>query len=152
MCSCSGFCRAGQAEELGVGKGQFVQQAQRPCTRLAGDFRTHRPDTPGPHDSSLVGRLSKTDNCRFQKQNKQTEAFVSLSCGGTWIGNEAKIIAYFALRWKAAFCPRSCARESRIGFSLQEICGLFSRVLIAHPSQGACHLRVLSAHRVPYIT
>lgn len=34
--------------------------------------------TPGPHDSSLVGKLKKTDNCKFQKQNKQIKmAFVA---------------------------------------------------------------------------
>lgn len=68
-----------------------------------------RPDSLGPHDSGLVGRLKKIDNCKFQKQNKQTKkAFVApLSCGDTWMINEAKIIAYFALPQKAAFCCRS---------------------------------------------
>lgn len=57
------------------------------------------PDSPGAHDSSLVGRLKKIDNCKFQKQNKQAKkAFVTtLSHGDTWMINEAKIIAYFAL-------------------------------------------------------
>lgn len=57
------------------------------------------PDSPGAHDSSLVGRLKKIDNCKFQKQNKQAKkAFVAmLSHGDTWMINEAKTIAYFAL-------------------------------------------------------
>lgn len=94
------FYGARQAEELGIGKGKFVQQTQRPCTRLAGDVRTNKPDTLGPHDSSLVGRLSKIDNCRFRKQT----GFCVPLLWRTWILSEAKTIAYFALPWKAAFC------------------------------------------------
>lgn len=82
-----------------------------------------RPDSTRPHDSSLVRRLKKIDNCEFQKQNKQTKkAFVALlSCGGTWMIKETKIIAYFALPQKPAFCQRSSLLESHKQASLWKI-------------------------------
>lgn len=89
----------------------------------------HRPDSPGTHDSSLVGRLKKIDNLKFQKQNKQTKkVFVAtLSCGGTWMINEAKIIAYFVLPQKAAFCCSSSSLRSHKQASLWKICDPFQQ-------------------------